>query len=88
MPIYEYTCDQCGARFEKLHRQLGQPPSTPPCPHCKSDETQRIMSTFAQHGEPGIDHEAVRAERAQAERAASITPKSLIDKWRSADTKG
>jgi hypothetical protein len=46
------------------------------------------MSTFAHHGEPGIDHEAIQAERAQAERQASITPKSLIDKWRSGDKKG
>ena len=81
MPLYEYVCQQCQFRFEKLTRRTG---STPPsCPRCKNSDTQRILSTFAVHGKPRIDGEQVRAEKAQAERLASITPKSQIDKWES-----
>jgi hypothetical protein len=45
------------------------------------------MSTFARHGPPGVDHEAAEAERATAQRLASITPKEQIDKWRSSGKK-
>jgi hypothetical protein len=41
------------------------------------------MSTFARHGEQGVDREAIQAESAAAERTASITPKKQIDQWRS-----
>jgi putative FmdB family regulatory protein len=33
MPIYEYACDSCGHRFEKLVRVGAEPP---PCPQCGS----------------------------------------------------
>ena len=83
MPIYEYVCQACETRFEKLVRQIDKAAVSPACPNCDNPETQRVMSTFARHGEPGVDHEAIRAESAEAERTASITPKKQIDKWRS-----
>jgi putative FmdB family regulatory protein len=84
MPIYEYTCDQCGKTFEKLIRRIAEAAkNTPSCPSCGCAETRRVMSAFARHGEPGVDREAIQAERAEAERKASITPKEQIDKWRS-----
>ena len=88
MPIYEYMCSQCGTRFERLVRQIANAgDATPACPDCSSNDTQRVMSTFAQHGEAGVDREAVRAENAHAEHLASITPKEQIDSWRSGQDK-
>ena len=88
MPIYEYICTDCHERFEKLARRVVKadtPP--PPCPHCGSANTRRIVSAFARHGTPGVDYESLAAERAAAERKASITPRSLIEKWRSQEKK-
>ena len=88
MPIYEYRCQQCTTRFEKLVRRLSEPGQDPPsCPQCGSEDTERVMSGFAIHGPPGVDLEQAAAEHKQAERTASITPKSQIDKWRSARDK-
>ena len=83
MPIYEYVCQTCDTRFEKLVRQIAAADLTPSCPNCDCRKTQRVMSVFARHGEPGVDREASQAESAAAERKASITPKKQIDTWRS-----
>ena len=40
MPIYEYTCEECGNTFEEL--VFGD--ETPPCPSCKSDKTHKLLS--------------------------------------------
>jgi putative FmdB family regulatory protein len=40
MPIYEFECTKCGARFEEIVK-AGQ---TAPCPQCKSSEVQRRYS--------------------------------------------
>jgi putative FmdB family regulatory protein len=50
MPIYEYACKSCEARFEKLHRSISgeeAASSGPACPKCGSKETQRALSVFA-----------------------------------------
>ncbi len=46
VPLYEYQCQHCGQRFEKLVRlsELDRPIS---CPHCGSEQTTRQLSTFA-----------------------------------------
>ena len=44
MPLYEYVCDACDSRFERL-----QPMSAAHvtgCPDC-GDEAQRVLSLFA-----------------------------------------
>lgn len=41
MPIYEYVCGSCGARFEKLVR-VGA--DAPPCPDCASIEVKKLIS--------------------------------------------
>jgi putative FmdB family regulatory protein len=40
MPIYEYECEQCGVRFERLQRMTE--PSLTDCPEC-SGHVHRIM---------------------------------------------
>ena len=46
MPIHEYLCASCGARFDHLARRLGDTPET--CPKCgKPGAFKRQLSTFA-----------------------------------------
>ena len=33
MPLYEYQCDDCGERFERI-RKFSDPPLDEPCPKC------------------------------------------------------
>jgi putative FmdB family regulatory protein len=33
MPLYEYQCDDCGKRFERI-RKFSDPPLDEPCPTC------------------------------------------------------
>lgn len=44
MPIYEFTCADCGADFEELVFGSSTEVS---CPKCKGARTNRRMSTFA-----------------------------------------
>jgi putative FmdB family regulatory protein len=48
MPIFEYTCEDCGTGFEKLVRRAGQEPVA--CPSCGHDHVKRELSRFAAHG--------------------------------------
>ena len=43
MPVYEFTCQSCGQRFEKLFRTMNGKPSAE-CPKCGSKQTQRALS--------------------------------------------
>ena len=44
MPIYEYACPGCGARFEKLVRRFGEEVS---CPACARADVEKQLSVFA-----------------------------------------
>ena len=46
MPIYEYTCAACNARFEQLQRTMSSDVK-PKCPRCGSPKTNRALSVFA-----------------------------------------
>ncbi|MGE0040698.1 MAG: zinc ribbon domain-containing protein [Vicinamibacterales bacterium] len=43
MPLYEYECTDCHARFELLVRAS----TTPECPACKSTTLEKQLSVFA-----------------------------------------
>lgn len=45
MPLYEYQCDSCGARFE-LIRKFSDPPVTA-CPKCGKETVQKLVSSPA-----------------------------------------
>ncbi|MGI5819375.1 MAG: FmdB family zinc ribbon protein [Armatimonadota bacterium] len=45
MPIYEYECGSCGRVFDLLVSR-SKAADSPPCEHCGSPETARIMSGF------------------------------------------
>ena len=47
MPIYEYTCSKCDAKFDKLVRSISSDESDTACPKCGSKKTARAMSLFA-----------------------------------------
>ena len=44
MPIYEYSCSECGSKFELL-RSLSQANEGASCPQCHN-AAERILSTF------------------------------------------
>ena len=45
MPLYEYQCDACGARFE-LIRKFSDPPVTV-CPKCGAEQVRKLISSPA-----------------------------------------
>ncbi len=46
MPLYEYSCGSCGARFEELQR-IGASSADVVCPHCGARDARKELSTFA-----------------------------------------
>jgi putative FmdB family regulatory protein len=44
MPIYEYYCQDCQYRFERLMLQAG---ATPTCDRCGGDKLEKQLSVFA-----------------------------------------
>lgn len=45
MPIFEYNCPKCGARFEEL--VFGS--NLPECPECGNKETKKLLSCATLH---------------------------------------
>ena len=46
MPIYEYSCQDCGTKFEKLVRRTADVPGIE-CPSCGKQHLRQELSTFA-----------------------------------------
>ena len=49
MPLYEYVCDECGAKFE-IRRSIADRDAATPCPECGGQEVPRVCSVFARVG--------------------------------------
>ncbi|MDQ2786571.1 MAG: zinc ribbon domain-containing protein [Chloroflexota bacterium] len=49
MPLYEFHCPDCGARFEKLVRPVPASADVA-CPSCGHVPVTRLFSTFARVG--------------------------------------
>ena len=45
MPLYEYECEKCGHRFEKI--QKFSDPLVTECPECGEDEVEKVISAPA-----------------------------------------
>lgn len=43
MPIFEYVCNDCGQRFERIVLSQSQPIA---CPHCSSQRHTQQLSVF------------------------------------------
>jgi len=48
MPIFEYSCDDCGTKFEKLLRRTTEANEVR-CPSCGQEHLTTQYSTFAAH---------------------------------------
>ena len=66
MPLYEFECSKCGARFEELVHTG----ATAPCPRCKSSEVKRRYSQIGEtrvpvglFGKAAAESNARRTER-------------------------
>ena len=54
MPIFEYVCQDCGTKFEKLVRRAGGGVATEvACPSCGQAHLDEQYSTFAAHANGG-----------------------------------
>jgi putative FmdB family regulatory protein len=49
MPIYEYRCEDCGTKFEKLVRRMIPEAPGIECPSCGQKHLKQELSTFAAH---------------------------------------
>jgi len=49
VPIYEFRCQKCGHRFEKLCA-MGEDGKNLKCPECGTSKPNRIMSAFRAKG--------------------------------------
>jgi len=49
MPVYEFTCNQCGKGFEVLFRSMTER-RKPQCPKCGAADVQKRFSTFTMGG--------------------------------------
>jgi putative FmdB family regulatory protein len=49
MPLYEYVCQSCESRFEKLVRRFGDEVA---CPTCASGAVDKQLSVFAVASSP------------------------------------
>ena len=80
MPIYEFECGKCGARFEELVK----PGETAPCPQCKSSEVKRRYSPIGEGRVPvGLFGKAAAESNARrTEREASRQEKFREDRKR------
>lgn len=52
MPVYEFVCQDCEGRFDRLLRDLRAAEGVV-CPRCSNPNVRRLMSSFAMVG--GLD---------------------------------
>jgi putative FmdB family regulatory protein len=66
MPIYDFSCQACGHRFEELTASGDQPA----CPECGAPGAERLFSPFAGSQRFGLrGAEATRSQDAQRKRS-------------------
>lgn len=75
MPIYDYTCDDCGTTFELL--VLGS--SQAECASCGSTKLTKLISAPAATGQSAA---LVRSARAQASREGHFSNYSAAERSR------
>lgn len=82
MPIYDYCCTSCGARFDKLVPIVSSSQEVcPVCPECGSTETHRIPSGFAMKGSQPEGSGSTESETPPTPKSP-VTAKADIDRWR------
>jgi len=61
MPIFEYSCDDCGTKFEKLLRRTTEANDVR-CPSCGQEHLTTEYSTFAAHAKSAGAQQAKPAD--------------------------
>ncbi len=46
MPVFEYKCNNCGAKFDFLHKSSSNIEEVF-CPSCKSNDSKKLLSSFS-----------------------------------------
>ena len=81
MPIYEYECRACGARFER--RQSVHDDPVKECPRCRGHVRRVIHPVGVIFNAPGFyitDNRPKSSEEKPAEKKAEDKPKALAEK--------
>ena len=80
MPLYEFACDVCGARFE----ELTPPGGTAPCPACGNERVRRVFSADRGPGHGvGLTGAAAReSDKRRSEREAAKKERFVSDRKR------
>lgn len=74
MPIYEYVCDDCKARYERIVTASN---GKVECPKCGSKRSTIQFSTFAAHtGNGGSTSASASSESASSAGSCGCTPHS------------
>lgn len=94
MPIYEYQCPDCGDVFSHLWRtvaaadEAAASATTPACPTCGAEQTERIISQVAVLGSlGGLTPTEQAGVRAEEERKISFQSHADIKKLQAARQK-
>lgn len=56
MPMFEFTCRQCGAEFEELCTTAQVEAGDVACPECGAKKAEKKLSVFASTGGDGGGH--------------------------------
>ena len=80
VPLYEFDCPTCGARFE----ELVPPGCTAPCPACGGERVRRVFSPIAEAGlAVGLKGKAAReSDSRRAEREAAKKERFVAERKR------
>ncbi|MGH9728965.1 MAG: FmdB family zinc ribbon protein [Candidatus Acidiferrales bacterium] len=73
MPIYEYVCDKCKSRYERIVTAKN---SAPACPKCGSARSTIQFSTFAAHPGNGSSARNSSASAPSTSSGCECTPHS------------
>jgi putative FmdB family regulatory protein len=72
MPIYEYVCEECTTRFERVVMSKN---GKPECPKCGSRKAALQFSVFAAHGGNGSSASSSPSESAPSASGCGCTPR-------------
>ncbi len=80
MPIYEYKCNSCGHKFDKLQK-LNDPAFTD-CPDCSESELVKLVSAagFRLKGSGWYETDFKNSPKPKTESACSSCPANKTDK--------
>ena len=88
MPLYEYQCEECGGRFERI-RKFSDPPLDEPCPKCGGPIKKLISSPAIQFkGKGWYVTDYAKSGSAEPSKADAATSEASADAKSDAKKKG